>query len=554
MTKSLIAHPFLFAIFPVVFLFARNVHLFHPGVIMWPMSVATSLALVAWITLSVSLKDKRKAGLITSLFFLLFFSYESLFAATKDFIGRVDWIEHSMVRMGVTQAGVRASLLLISASLFALGAYSLARTRRSMRKLTNIANVVACALVLISLIDIAAYQVRTRSAWQEIRGAQSIEPGPATPEEPGTFPNIFYIILDGYAGADVLEEIYEHDNSEFVDYLTRRGFYVASKSRSTYSQTFLSLASSLNMTYLDSLAAATGTESRSRRPAVNMIWYNGVSRFLKHYGYVTVAFSSGWWGTEITNADSYLAPRWQPDFFQRELIEMTPLDFIARQLGVQDHPLDFIAWQLGVQDQHAAHRERVLYTLDRLPEVAELDGPLFVFAHIVAPHPPFVFGPHGEEIEPESQFTLFDGDKIIGEGALTRDEYVRRYRDQVTFVNGRVEKAVDGILSRSARPAIIIVQADHGPASLLDWENCSNECLRERFSILNAYYLPRQGEADLYEGITPVNTFRVIFNRYFGTTYELLDDESYFSTYNRPYAFTNVSEQLSSHIGTETVE
>jgi hypothetical protein len=540
MTKSLVAHPFLFAIFPVVFLFARNVHLFHPGVIMWPMIIATSLALVAWITLSVVLKNKRKAGLITSLFFLLFFSYESLFAATKHFIGRVDWIEYLMVRMGATQAGVRASLLLISAGIFALGAYSLARTRRSMHNHTNVANLVAGALVLISLIDVAAYQVRTRSAWQEIRGAQSIEPGPATSEEPDTFPNIFYIILDGYARADVLEEVYEYDNSQFVDYLTRRGFYVASKSRSSYSQTFLSLASSLNMTYLDSLAAGTGTESRSRRPAVNMIWYNGVSRFLKHYGYVTVAFSSGWWGTEITNADSYLAPRWQPDFFQRELIEMTPVDFIARQLGAQD--------------RHAAHRERVLYTFDRLPEVAELDGPLFVFAHVVAPHPPFVFGPHGEEIEPERGFTLFDGDKIIGEGGLTRDEYVRRYRNQLMFINGRVEKAVDGILSRSARPAIIIVQADHGPGSLLDWENCGNECLRERFSILNAYYLPEQGEADLYEGMTPVNTFRVIFNRYFGTDHELLEDESYFSTYSRPYAFTNVSDQLSSDFGTQNVE
>ena len=239
-------------------------------------------------------------------------------------------------------------------------------------------------------------------------------------------------------------------------------------------------------------------------------------------------------------ADDYLSPRWQPDTFQVELMGMTPLPFLERQLGVQD--------------PHGSHRERILYTLDRLPEVAELEGPIFVFAHIVAPHPPFVFGRHGEEIEPESRFSFRDGDKIIREGRLTRDEYVQRYRDQLMFINGRVVEAVDGILSQPARPAIVILQADHGPRSLGDRENCSGECLRERFSILNAYYLPEQGEADLYEGITPVNTFRIILNQYFGTNYELLDDESYFSTYSRPYVFMNVTDEIDDINGTSHPE
>jgi len=186
--------------------------------------------------------------------------------------------------------------------------------------------------------------------------------------------------------------------------------------------------------------------------------------------------------------------------------------------------------------------------------LSELDGPLFVFAHIVVPHPPFVFGRHGEEIEPESRFTLRDGDEIIRPGTLTQDEYVRRYRDQLTFTNARVMEALDGILSQPARPAIVVVQADHGPRSLGDRENCSSGCLREQFSILNAYYLPEQGEADLYEGITPVNTFRIILNQYFGTNYELLDDESYFSTVSGPYVFMNVTDEMDDINGTSHPE
>jgi hypothetical protein len=48
-----------------------------------------------------------------------------------------------------------------------------------------------------------------------------------------------------------------------------------------------------------------------------------------------------------------------------------------------------------------------------------------------------------------------------------------------------------------------------------------------RMSILNAYYVNEQAKQDLYPTITPVNTFRVIFNHYFGTTYPLLEDLSY---------------------------
>jgi len=534
--RSVVIHPFLFATFPVLFLFARNLHLFHVSAILGSLIFLLCLALFLWMALSVALKNWQKAGLVTSLFLVLLFSYESFFDAVVDFVARVDWLAGLFIRLGIGPAGIRRPLLALFVVIFCLGTYLLIRTRRGLHNLTLVANVVASALVLMTLLDIAAYEVRFGSGWRHRAVVEPTDVALAEPTASETLPDIYYLILDGYARADVLEELYQHDNTDFIEYLSGRGFYVASESRSNYCWTYLSLASSLNMTYLDDLAARVDPESRSVRPAVNMIWYNDVSRLLKRHGYTTVAFSSGWWGTEITNADVYLAPRWEPDFFQRELIEMTPAPFIARQLGVQA--------------QHGSHRERILYTLDRLPDVSDLEAPVFVFAHIIAPHPPFVFGRHGEEIEPESRFTLYDGDKIIEEGGLTRDEYVQRYRDQLTYTNARIKEAVNGILSQSARPAIVILQADHGPRSLVDGENCNSECLRERYSILNAYYLPEQGEADLYEAITPVNTFRLVFNRYFGADYELLRDESYFSTSDRPYAFMNVTDEIDDIRGT----
>ena len=540
MKRSAVIHPFLFAAFPVLFLFAHNLHLFDVSAILDAFVILVSLALALWIALTLVLKSGQKAGLLISLFLVLLFSYESFFETVRDSVARADWLVALFIRLGIGPAGLRGVLLAVSVVIFGLGAYLLIRARRDLHNLTVVANVVASALVLMTLIEIAAYEVRVGSGWR--RGGV-VEPTGVPLAEPAaseTLPDIYYVVLDGYARADVLDELYRHDNTDFIEYLSSKGFYVASESRSNYSWTFLSLASSLNMTYLDDLASQVGLESQNRRPAVNMIWYSEVTRFLKGLGYSTVAFETGFWFTELTHADAYLSARWRPDFFQRGLIGMTPLPFLARQFGVQD--------------QHGAHRERILYTFDHLPGSSRLDRPVFVFAHILAPHPPFVFGREGEEIGSESRFTLWDGARIIGEGALTREEYVARYTDQLLFINSKVSEAVEAILSESSRPAIIILQADHGPRLFPEWEGAENTSLRERFSILNAYYLPNGDGVQLYDSITPVNTFRVLFNHYFGTEFELHEDESSFSTSDRPYALVNVTEELQSAVGAEGLD
>jgi hypothetical protein len=49
-------------------------------------------------------------------------------------------------------------------------------------------------------------------------------------------------------------------------------------------------------------------------------------------------------------------------------------------------------------------------------------------------------------------------------------------------------------------------------------------------AILNAYYLPDADTSFLYDKISPVNSFRVLFNAYFNTGYEILPDRSYFTS------------------------
>ena len=100
---------------------------------------------------------------------------------------------------------------------------------------------------------------------------------------------------------------------------------------------------------------------------------------------------------------------------------------------------------------------------------------------------------------------------------------------------------IDQILSKSDPAPIIIIQGDHGPGAFLVWDSPYKTDLEERFGILNAYYFPGGDEGWLYPSITPVNNFRIVFNRYFHANYEILEDDSYFSPWMRPYDFTRVT-------------
>ena len=92
-------------------------------------------------------------------------------------------------------------------------------------------------------------------------------------------------------------------------------------------------------------------------------------------------------------------------------------------------------------------------------------------------------------------------------------------------------KLVDVLLNSSTLKPIIIIQADEGPypknynhKNLLE---LSSEALKQKFGILNALYLPDIPNTALYEDMSPVNTFRIVLDHYFGADFRLLPDREY---------------------------
>ena len=265
------------------------------------------------------------------------------------------------------------------------------------------------------------------------------------------------------------------------------------------------------MMYLDEVVDQIGDKSRNFAPLVAMIKNSKVVHNLRNHGYTIVGFSTGYGISELRDADVYMEPAgWRPSGYLNALWNLSPLTPLTAFRKMKD----------------SFYRELILHTFDHLADATEIESPTFVFAHVLAPHWPYVFGANGESVDskPDDEYEY--------------TELLEAYRNQVAFVNKRVLAVIEEILARSSEPPIIILQADHGVYSR-HYEYAS------RMAILNAYYFPDQDYKTLYEDITPVNTFRVIFDRYFGTDFEMLEDRSYFFEYlQSPYSFVDVTDKV----------
>ncbi len=341
-------------------------------------------------------------------------------------------------------------------------------------------------------------------------------------------PDIYYIILDAYGGSDMLDKLHGFDNSEFIAVLESRGFVVP-HSRSNYTRTIHSVGSSLNMQYLDRVEQVMH-DSILWWPIQGTFWRNETRRFLESQGYQTVVVASGWSFTTIKDADVYRQP--YPIFlneFEEFFFQNTNLSLFGfvRNLGVSVPSYD-------------THRRIVSFSFEQLKEIPPLDSPKFILVHIVAPHPPFVFDAEGNPINPDYPFTIADNRYLI----TPPSKYRQGYLEQLTFVNDQVIQAIDAILTKSSTPPIIILQGDHGPGIYLDAQTATPPCFYERYTILNAYHLPGVDPNAIPADVTPVNTFRLIFNLYFSTRLETLPNRQYFSLPETVHQFEDVTERI----------
>ena len=310
--SHLILHPFLLSVFPVFSLYSSNISQLDISVVFVPSFVCLLLSTCLFFLLFVLLKNAEKAGLIVSTFVFLFFS----FGHAQPYVIFIFFLWPSLF--------VFISLFLIT-------------TNFNLTHLSRVLNAMSISLILFSLFSIGG------NSYHKVRFDTPVENAGApiesfsVPTDSFPLPNIYLIVVDAYARNDILSQVYDFDNSNFTDFLTRSGFFVANLSSSNYSKTDLSLPTLLNMDYIENLVEPGTLNPDSKfGPADSLFLDNRVFRLLKTVGYTTISFSSGYPSTELKSADIYFDLDFFLSGFQNELINTTPLPVLFRLFASTD--------------------------------------------------------------------------------------------------------------------------------------------------------------------------------------------------------------------------
>ena len=316
-----------------------------------------------------------------------------------------------------------------------------------------------------------------------------------------------------------LNTVYDYDNSDFVKFLQERNFYVAKNSHSNYAETFLAMASTLNMKYVNYLSDTVGKESLDQRIPYQMISNNHVMKNLKSVGYEIYNFDSGWWGTRsLQIADANLCSKNQNmDFHTLHALKQISV-FRAFDIFIKDPSSEIF---------HQERRDRISCQFDDITKIKqETEKPVFVFMHVMAPHDPYVFGPDGEEVDYKYTFGP------TGTAYLDPNEEKTAYLNQLIYLTKILKDVIKNLQENSENQTIIIVQSDTGPSTKFG-ETMNEMHQVDRMSIFNAYYFPN-GKYDLLsDDVTPVNSFRIVFDSYFETNYGLVDDRIFYSLFQK---------------------
>lgn len=517
------ASPFLLSAYTVLFLYAQNSSEFRIGVLFAPLFSALFFAGVVFLGVFLIFKNKVVAAPISLLIIFAALSYVRI----ASLVDEIPVLGDIPVSEDITTLTV---LIIIIVPLCLL----ILRYKTKLLTFNKIITGLTLILVLFSVFNIARFEMSSGRLFEkDIKNVKmKITPVKYTGEKP----DIYYFIFDRYAGPRSLQEQYGFDNSKFLAFLKSKGFYVPTNSTTNYPKTFLSLASSLNMEYLDFLTLKThGGASSDESIVTPLIRNNKVLEFLKSRGYYTINVGSWWEQTSMNqNADKNFKLRYGIYPFADEFTTGYLNTTIAAPIlkATFKDPM-----AVSSDPQNNLHRKMIFYEFDTFKEIPQMPGPKFVFAHILAPHDPFVVDKNC---------------KPIDEDYVNARQHQENYIAQVQCVNKLIENLTNQILKNSKNPPVIIYQADEGPFPMNSplppnqgWGSATTTSLREKFPIFNAYYFPGISDTHLNSDMTPVNEFRILFNDYFGANYPLLENKNYiFKDGSNYFKFSTVTDKV----------
>jgi hypothetical protein len=495
MLKRIPLAPFAIAIFPILAMLSSNATEVSFHVAIRPLLVSLLVTLLLLILLRLVFRHWDKAALVTSFILFFFYSYGQVYSQLE---------QHPIAGFII---GRHRYLMIVYTLVFIVGLWWIIFKLKNTSQALFLANVVSLTLLVMPVIQLSIYSVQTslqqnKAVQADIQLDKPLEPSIKP------LPDVYYIVLDSHTRSDALMQDYQIDNSSYLNQLRGMGFYIADCSRSNYDYTQGSIVSTLNMDYLPNLGPYL--KELNSKDIWILLKQSRVRKLLENAGYKTVAFDTGYEWSRLEDAgiymslgrESYAMQKVNP--FEAMLIKSTAL------LILTDSQNQILRSQFQeINFPYSFHVNTENFILEQLPQISKDPDPTFTFVHLLIPHVPFVYNPDGSIVSDP----LFYNGKLSWPGD---DQHrILGYSNQVQFIDRKIVEIVKTILAQSKTPPIIIINGDHG---LLD---------ANRSEILNAYYLPEDGTKSLYSTITPVNSFRIILDKYFGTEYSLIPDVTY---------------------------
>lgn len=507
-------YPLVIGLYFPVFLYSRNLDRYSLEVAVVPALAVGAAVLLAGILCGFIFKNVHRAAIWYGANLVCFFLYGGIFRTLK-----------TMVPGG-------HKILLAAAIVLNAGLFLLYRKRRGdFAKWSPRLNVFALVLLALPVATLIRFHVREGfGPGAQPQAMPVVSTGAGAAVDSRYRPDIYHIMMDGYSRADVLAGAYGFDNGFFLRALQDRGFQIGSRGRSNYSATDLSLASTLNMNFLDSLEVDLESQSRNWKKLEALRDDPMAMRILKSKGYRWIVVPHGWENALPSQADAIRTPSTASGGvylteFQNGLLSMTPIPYLLSALGMNE---------LRRKPQH---RNRILFEFDYLMHCAREPGPKYVFVHILAPHSPIVFGPNGEAKDdiPDLNRLRTDDPRLFREAAM----------GELAYLNKRLLQAVDKIILASRGNCVILLHSDHGE-SVLEFSE-DPRFLAQRHGVLSAVRLPGGAQDGLFHpGISNVNLFRFLFNHLFAAGYPLLPDRTWYSSPETPFQFREITGVLDS--------
>lgn len=498
-------HAVLAAYFPV-WLLSNNMTMFDTSDVLRPLALSVALSLVAFFALRRLYRNAHKAAAVTSAGILLFYCFALIREA-----------------LSIESPGTVTSLIL--AAVFLIIALAVFRARRFGGPVSMVLNGFAIALFLLPVVRIATSGMDAFAGETPNTDARDVLKLSATKP-----PTIVHIVLDGYARADVLKELFGHDNTDFVESLRDAGFAVADRATAPYSQTLLSMNAVFALDYVNDRVAdlaASGTMDDVRHALTADLDQSLVLRSLRAAGYPIIAVESLYNGVALPTTDRVISSadsRLGLTYFEAVLLHYTPVERLLVKLGIDD----------------ATHRKPKFSLAAH--DLSGLTPPYFLYNHVVAPHPPFNMTDDGA-LRTDT-FGMGDGSEREKMDAAWYGDYRTGYLEKLRYTNKAILAKIARLKEQVPDPKIIVIHSDHGSGMYLHKEDLAGTCLKERLSPLLAVYssYPRL-QAAIAPDINLVNLYRIIFREAFNADLNPLPNRSYFAPWSHPEQLTRIGRR-----------